>query len=151
MFLGVNLSCAQCHDHPHVDAFKQESYWGFAAYFAKIYIGFGKNTYEKRFPTIPRNPAGISTLPGGDYSVDRIWGDDRGILEDAKREVKFPDPKNPRVMRPIPLGAAAVENADEQEASRRQQLGAWMTSKSNPYFARAAVNRSWVEWPRGVL
>lgn len=145
MFLGVNLSCAQCHDHPHVDTFKQESYWGFAAYFAKIYIGFGKNTYEKRFPTIPRNPAGISTLPGGDYSVDGIWGDDRGILEDAKREVKFPDPKNPRVMRPIPLGAAAVENADEQEASRRHQLVAWMTSKSNPYFARAAVNRFWIE------
>ena len=145
LFLGVNLSCAQCHDHPHYDEIKQESYWGFAAYFAKIYIGFGKEKYEKRFPEIPRNPAGISTLPGGDWSVDGIWGDDRGILEDAKREVKFPDPANPRTMKPIPLGGVPVENADAQETTRRHQLVAWMTSDDNPYFSRAAVNRFWSE------
>jgi hypothetical protein len=145
LFLGVNLSCAQCHDHPHVDALTQESYWGFAAYFAKISIGVEKSSYEKRFPDIPRNPAGISTLPGGDWSVDGIWGDDRAILDNAKREVKFPDPKNPRVMKPTPLGGAPVGNADEQKASRRFQLVAWMTSRENLYFARAAVNRFWNE------
>ncbi len=145
LFLGVNLSCAQCHDHPHVEELSQESYWGFAAYFAKIYIGFGKPTYEKRFPELPRNPAGISTLPGGDWSVDGIWGDDRGILEDAKREVKFPDPANPRTMKPRPLGGDDVDNADAQELSRREQLAAWLTRDENPYFARAAVNRFWTE------
>ena len=145
LFLGVNLSCAQCHDHPHVKEFSQESYWGFAAYFAKIYIGFGKGSYEKRFPDMPRNPVGISSLPGGDWSVDGVWGDDRGVLEDLKREVKLPDPDNPRTMQPIPLGGEVIENADLQEATRRYQLVAWLTNGANPYFARAVVNRFWSE------
>lgn len=145
LFLGMNLSCAQCHDHPHNDKISQESYWGFAAYFAKIYIGFGKKTYEKRFPKVPRNPAGVSTLPGGDFGIDGLWGDDRGILEDSKREVKFPDPKNPRTMKPRPFGGGPIEKADDQERSRRFQLIDWLIAEDNPYFARAAVNRFWIE------
>src|SRR5437660_763977 len=34
MFLGVRLECAQCHNHPFV-SWKQEEYWGMAAFFMK--------------------------------------------------------------------------------------------------------------------
>jgi hypothetical protein len=33
VFLGVRLSCAQCHDHPFTD-WKQKDFWGMAAFFA---------------------------------------------------------------------------------------------------------------------
>jgi hypothetical protein len=33
--LGVNLSCAQCHNHPFAD-WKREQFWSFAAFFAGI-------------------------------------------------------------------------------------------------------------------
>ena len=36
LFLGQNIACAQCHDHPYVDEWKQESYWGLAAFFARV-------------------------------------------------------------------------------------------------------------------
>lgn len=35
IFLGVNLDCAQCHNHPFAD-WKQEQFWQFAAFFAGV-------------------------------------------------------------------------------------------------------------------
>ena len=35
LFLGVQLDCAQCHDHPFSE-WKREEFWGFAAFFAGI-------------------------------------------------------------------------------------------------------------------
>ena len=34
VFMGVRISCAQCHDHPF-DVWTQENFYGFAAYFGK--------------------------------------------------------------------------------------------------------------------
>jgi hypothetical protein len=34
-FLGLRIRCAQCHDHPF-DIWTQDSYWGLAAFFAKV-------------------------------------------------------------------------------------------------------------------
>jgi len=33
VFLGLRLDCAQCHDHPFVERWKQDSYLGLAAFF----------------------------------------------------------------------------------------------------------------------
>src|SRR4030095_15035581 len=54
-FLGVRLSCAQCHDHPFVK-WTQRDFWGVAAFFAPIQTpGKPKQVYNvglKDDPTI---------------------------------------------------------------------------------------------------
>jgi hypothetical protein len=35
IFLGLQIECAQCHDHPH-DKWKQTDFWGYAAFFAQL-------------------------------------------------------------------------------------------------------------------
>jgi hypothetical protein len=35
LFLGVNLGCAQCHNHPFA-AWKREQFWSFAAFFSDV-------------------------------------------------------------------------------------------------------------------
>lgn len=35
VFMGVQLDCAECHDHPF-DDWTQEDFWGYAAYFAQM-------------------------------------------------------------------------------------------------------------------
>ncbi|MCA9130031.1 MAG: DUF1549 domain-containing protein [Planctomycetales bacterium] len=35
VFMGVQLDCAECHDHPF-DDWKQQDFWGLAAYFARV-------------------------------------------------------------------------------------------------------------------
>jgi hypothetical protein len=35
LFLGVQIQCAQCHDHP-MNNWKQKDFWGYAAFFARV-------------------------------------------------------------------------------------------------------------------
>lgn len=35
IFLGTQIQCAQCHDHPF-DHWKREDFWGYAAFFARL-------------------------------------------------------------------------------------------------------------------
>ena len=35
LFLGLQLQCAQCHDHPYDARYRQEDFYGLAAYFAR--------------------------------------------------------------------------------------------------------------------
>src|SRR5207253_1257484 len=35
LFLGIQLQCAQCHNHPFTH-WKQSEYWGLAAFFTKV-------------------------------------------------------------------------------------------------------------------
>ncbi len=41
VFLGMQLQCAQCHNHPFT-GWKRTEYWGLAAFFAKVDDGGGK-------------------------------------------------------------------------------------------------------------
>jgi hypothetical protein len=43
VFFGVQMQCAKCHDHPTVSGWKQENYFGLAAFFANTQTEKGKN------------------------------------------------------------------------------------------------------------
>ena len=36
IFLGLQIECAQCHDHPFDSTWKQPDFWGYAAFFAQL-------------------------------------------------------------------------------------------------------------------
>lgn len=38
LFFGVNVSCAKCHDHPLVEDWKQDHYFGMASFFQRTYV-----------------------------------------------------------------------------------------------------------------
>jgi len=38
LFLGRDLACAQCHDHPRIDDYSQRDYHGLAAFFGRTYL-----------------------------------------------------------------------------------------------------------------
>jgi hypothetical protein len=109
IFLGVQIACAQCHNHPF-DVWTQNDFWGYAAFFARMQR---PQEGQQQFAFL--------------------------VADILKGDVKLPDTEI--VVPPRFLGAAApVEPGKE---TRRQQLAGWMTSRENPYFAKAAVNRVW--------
>ena len=59
VFLGLQIQCAQCHDHP-TDRWTQKDFWGFAAFFAQLQqpenTAFGANNQ-------------IEDLPGGEVTL----------------------------------------------------------------------------------
>ena len=113
VFLGVRMDCAECHDHAFDPRWKQEDFWGYAAFFARISRPQAKMEMISPVLRVQDSRWGDVTLPGGDEAV------------------------TPR----IPLGEAVENEADG--ASRRRRLADWLTAADNPHFSRATVNRVW--------
>jgi hypothetical protein len=117
IFLGLQIACAECHNHPF-DSWSQKDFWGYAAFFARLQR--------------PENSRGMT------FQLKDV---DRG-------EVKLPDTEE---VVPPKYPAGASPDAGEP-GTRREQLAIWMTSRDNPYLAKAAVNRVWSQlFGRGLV
>lgn len=116
LFLGVRMSCAQCHNHPF-ERWTQDDYYGFSAFFARV--------TSKLDPTNPR----IARFNQGAL-----------IIEDDKSGETI-HPRTGKVVPPKFLGGAVAEIPPGGE--RRVVLADWLTSKENPFFARELANRTW--------
>jgi hypothetical protein len=70
---------------------------------------------------------------------NRIRQNERALYLDPKRELTHPKSKQP--VTPKFLGGEPVKV--EPGRDRREVLAEWMTAPSNPFFAKAIVNRLW--------
>ncbi|MCA9194753.1 MAG: DUF1553 domain-containing protein [Planctomycetales bacterium] len=115
-FLGLSIACARCHNHP-LEKWTNDQYYGMANLFARVRAkGWGGD---------PRNGDGKRTLVV--LSRGDVIQPSRGI----------PQP-------PAPLDAPAIDM--ENPLDRREVLADWLTSRANPYFARAIANRVWANF-----
>jgi hypothetical protein len=115
VFLGVNIQCAECHDHPN-ERWKQEDFRRFTAAFMRV---------EGR-------PVG-----GAGMGIRRFEIEDAGEATRAMRrrmDRTGYDDREPRA-----LDGTALESPEGPRAA----LAAWLTAKDNPWFSRALVNRMW--------
>ncbi len=123
-FLGVQIQCAQCHDHKDEKWTKQD-YRQFTAFYAKswpVYMDAGKTA---SFVGIFRmdlkdRPAG----PPVTGKAEVIYGSYKDYLDVA-----------PKFLQGKEVAALG--------ANRRKELADWMTAADNPWFAKAIVNRTW--------
>jgi hypothetical protein len=116
-FLGIQLQCAQCHNHPFTD-WKQTEYWGMAAFYSKVRADNPKNA----------NKGGDNTQIGVIETNGRARGKDFFPESTKTVPAKF-------------LGGAEPKLGPTE--AYRPVLAAWMTSPQNPFFAKAIVNRTW--------
>ena len=123
LFLAMRFNCNKCHDHPF-ERWTQDQYYELAAYFARVGL--------KKDPASGEDVvAGTSVRPATPlYEV--VFDRQAGEVE-HQRTGQVSPPHLPY--------ECDYECADD--ASRRVQLAAWMTSPDNPYFARSYVNRVW--------
>jgi hypothetical protein len=143
LFLGKQLQCAKCHDHPF-ESWTQRDYYGMAAFFArtfvvetdgatehikKFYVG-EKSTGDVSFTVLPKD-----AKPGtkGEPVKPQFLGGAK--LQEPEIPKDFKEPKvEPKQAPPKPL------------FSRREKVVEWITTRDNPYLARAAVNRIWAQF-----
>jgi len=116
IFLGVQIQCAQCHDHKS-EKWKQEDFRKFSAAFLH---------------------AKVEPLEGKQKGLVR-----RVELTSAGR-VPPRFAKNADVAPIARAKPTALDGTDlDKGADTRGALATWMTSKQNPWFAKAFVNRMW--------
>lgn len=112
-FLGVEIQCAQCHDHK-TEAWKQADFAGLASAFMRTRV----ESIEREKGKLP-----IFDVEDTNRVLPRYLKD-----EERARMARTP---------PRALDGTALEGKD----GPRRALATWMTRPENPYFARAFVNR----------
>ncbi|MBI1915414.1 MAG: DUF1549 domain-containing protein [Planctomycetes bacterium] len=122
VFLGIQINCAQCHDHPY-DQWKRAQFHELVAYFARTGNRLVRDTESNRFVGIA-----LTSPP-------------------FRREHRMPskdDPRTGTVVHPKFLDGTSPGRAlgDRQ---RRNSLANAVTGKSNYWFSGAFVNRTWGE------
>lgn len=85
IFLGIQLGCAQCHDHPF-ESWKQHEFWGYAAFFARLRSDtrngqvYVQNLMQGDVRYPPTDEIVPATFPGRDSAVDDRLGNRRKQL-----------------------------------------------------------------------
>jgi Protein of unknown function (DUF1549)/Protein of unknown function (DUF1553) len=146
LFLGTQLQCARCHDHPFED-WKQRDFYGMAGFLVRVVVldkGSGKTRYslgEKSSGEVLFSGAAKDQRPGrkGEPVKPKFLGGDELKEPPLPKGFKEPDYRNAKSLPKPPF-------------SRKSKLAEWVTAKDNPYFARAAVNRVWAQYlGRGLV
>ena len=116
-FLGVQIQCAQCHDHK-TEAWKQTDFQSFASTMSRVKI-----------EPVERDKGMMAV-----YEVSDVQRAPRRMLRDDELRKIVESP-------PRALDGTDLSGSDDL----RGALADWMTSKDNPWFSRAIANRVWAE------
>ncbi|MFM8273789.1 MAG: PSD1 and planctomycete cytochrome C domain-containing protein [Gemmata sp.] len=133
VYLGVQLQCAECHDHPF-SAWKQTDFWSLAAFFgqaARMETVENKNTpgVKERHIEEPKPGKKPPTPP---------------------REISISIPNDGEARnggKKVPAGLLdGTKLVADPTKSHRPPFAEWLTAKDNRMFARATVNRFWAHF-----
>jgi hypothetical protein len=69
VFLGMQIQCAQCHDHPYDTRWKQEDFWGLVAYFAGTRVRQDDSMMGKTMVIYDENGAAMMPVRGSNETV----------------------------------------------------------------------------------
>ncbi len=163
VFLGTQIVCAQCHNHPF-DSWTQMDYYHLAAYTYGMSGRNGHPVQQAAFDLLRdrRGDAGARGKGRGPGAANRYAGE-LGALRKAASEIFFPvrynrveatdrvlrlprdyqyDDANPlSVVRPLTLFGDTV--APEGDEHPIHAFAAWLTAPENPRFAKVIANRLW--------
>ncbi len=123
LWLATRFNCNKCHDHPF-ERWTQDQYYQMTAFFARTELEADPASGDRRIG----GTAVEGATPLWEKVVDRKEGETIHLRTNAVTPPTFPVP---------------VVHKVAKEATRREELAAWVTSPENPYFARSFVNRIW--------
>lgn len=129
IFLGLQVQCTQCHDHPF-NQWKQQKFWEFNSFFRQT-VGL------RRF---------ISGTGDIDHAelADQDFGGEAG---DADNAVVFYEIRNglTKAAYPVFMDAEAIDRRGRvSDVNRRKELGRMMMD--SPYLDKMIVNRMWAHF-----
>jgi hypothetical protein len=141
IFLGTQLQCARCHDHPY-EEHTQRDFYGMAGFLVRLNVREEKQGKDKVWRIEEKSSGEVlftgavdETRPGqkGEPVNPKFLGDEELQEPNLPEDFKEPDYKKLKGAWPKPI------------FSRKQKLTEWLTSAKNPYFTKAIVNRVWAQ------
>lgn len=135
VFLGRDIQCAHCHDHPLIEDYRQSDYQGLLAFFTP--------SYELLRKEGGKDVAYFAEKAGGDLAFDSVFVKNDKHLTGARIQggIELDEPEFP------PGQEYKVAPADGvvpvPKYSRRVQLAALATGGGNEAFNENLANRLW--------
>ena len=147
IFFGVNVSCAKCHDHPLVEDWKQDHYFGMASFFQRTYVT-KKNALAEKFS----GEVKFKTTKGEDKVAKFMFLTgttiDEPVVEVSADEKKKRDEEVKKQMQDDKAGPPL--KPDFSPRARLVELA--LQPGNDQFFARAIVNRVWAMYlGRGLV
>jgi Protein of unknown function (DUF1549)/Protein of unknown function (DUF1553) len=125
-FLGLQVQCTQCHNHPFND-WKQDQFWGMNAFFRQVAV----EVDDMRRPNL--GPARL---------VDADFAGESGA-QPQEAEVYY-ELRNGQMRSALPTfidGTQIGASGYVRDVNRRDELARLIVA--SPYLSRAIVNRTW--------
>jgi len=164
VMLGIDISCAQCHDHPFED-WVMADFYEMAAFFGKtqrtlsayqspsMMMGMGR-------PELPGAPEGwvmefkefVAKREGINLEDQQAT---RGLRWYVSNNLGWSVADNENMDHPVPESVAEIarevfrprplvgDQAKMSGKTRREALADWLTAEDNPRFAMVIANRMW--------
>ncbi|MEM7600066.1 MAG: DUF1549 domain-containing protein [Verrucomicrobiota bacterium] len=146
IFLGANVSCAQCHDHPFAE-WTQKDFYQMAAFFGGTYVS-------------SRDPRKIGRVFDNELHSKRQVGTAMAqgmfaVLPESEQKLNYPEDyayndANPgSKVKPLLIawegeGLSKAYNVDTKNVDTlRNSFASWLSHSENPRFAIAVANRLW--------
>jgi hypothetical protein len=131
IFTGVQIQCAQCHDHK-TDRWKREQFHQLAAFFPRVTVR-------------PQQDPRTIIVAGVDFARRvRRPNQKGGELEHYMPDLEDPAAKGTK-MEPVFFVTGQKLKQGTTDEQRRETIAEWITSPKNEWFAKAFVNRIWAE------
>ncbi len=135
IFLGIQIQCAQCHNHP-TDRWKREQFHELAAFFPRIAVRPLRKGEQRSFAVVSMDdPA------GGKNKKNKP---NKGSPEHYMPDLKHPE-KEGKLMKPVFFVTGQKLDKGVKDHERRETIAEWITGNGDRWFAKAFVNRMWAE------
>lgn len=136
LFLGTNLQCCQCHDHPRVEEYKQAHYYGLYAFVSRSF-----NFTDPKTKTVV-----LAEKGDGEVTFQSVFDKAKVTKQTGPRLPERPPVAEPAVEKGKEyLVAPAKDNSVRPvpRVSRRALLGPALVQVENVAFRRNLANRLW--------
>lgn len=163
VFLGTDVACAQCHDHPFA-SWTQKQFYELASFFGATVTNLSKSEFKNGDPKdrlgvemramAEKNGAKFADMEG---TMNDIINANREEVRDTRenrlrlpQDYKYKDGKPGEPVRPKLIrwaGESRSNDAYHQNTRKadglRSSFASWMTHPDNPRFAVTIANRLW--------
>ena len=137
IFLGIQIQCAQCHDHP-TDSWNRQQFHQLAAFFPRIAVRPDRSAPQQTYLVVVNDQR---FEPRRRRNNNNRY---RGTPEHHMPDLDDPSSKG-KLMQPVFFLTGSKLPTGTRDKDRRGKLAEWITAPTNPWFSKAYVNRIWSE------